>query len=221
MPIKLEPEHYITESGCWVCDTHKQIRIDGKKRSIVYHYYTSKYGPIPDETPIIPTCKTKGCVNPEHLTIEFGTSYARTAKEIQYKEQPNGCHNVISHKPDTNGYPTIKKNKKKIAIHRYVYMQHNGQISSDVVIRQKCDNPLCCNIEHLEAGTHADNVADRVSRGRSAIGEDNGRKQLTEDSVKYIRDNSEISNSELAKKFKVDPSTIRDVKSFKTWKHVK
>jgi ribosome-binding protein aMBF1 (putative translation factor) len=46
-------------------------------------------------------------------------------------------------------------------------------------------------------------------------------RELTEDKVRYIRKNAETSNSELSKKFKVDPSTIRDVKKFKTWKHVK
>ena len=39
------------------------------------------------------------------------------------------------------------------------------------VVRHACDNPPCCNPLHLLGGTHADNVADKVRRGRVPRGE--------------------------------------------------
>ena len=66
--------------------------------------------------------------------------------------------------------------KKKVIAHRAAYMLYHGvELTSDVIIRHTCDNPQCIAEIHLIKGTHQDNVADRVSRGRSATGERNGR----------------------------------------------
>ena len=39
-----------------------------------------------------------------------------------------------------------------------------GEIPKGMVIRHKCDNPNCCNIEHLEIGTQKDNIEDMIKR---------------------------------------------------------
>jgi hypothetical protein len=105
------------------------------------------------------------------------------------------------------------------AAHRIAYTITKGDIPAGLIVRHSCDNPLCCNPDHLEIGTHQDNVADRVSRNRSAIGEDNGRAKLSEEDVRRIR-RSPLSNETLARTFKVDPSTIKAVRTGDTWKHV-
>lgn len=55
--------------------------------------------------------------------------------------------------------------------HRFAYRLANGSLDPELIIRHSCDNSLCCNWAHLEVGTHADNVRDRVNRDRSAKGE--------------------------------------------------
>ncbi len=49
--------------------------------------------------------------------------------------------------------------------HRLSFYLHHGYWPN--VCRHRCDNPGCYNPYHLEDGTHADNVADRVARGRT------------------------------------------------------
>ena len=66
--------------------------------------------------------------------------------------------------------------KKNILAHRASFI-YNNNLNIDVndVIMHTCDNPNCVNPKHLIKGTHETNVADRVSKGRSAKGKNNGR----------------------------------------------
>lgn len=65
-----------------------------------------------------------------------------------------------------------------LKIHREVFIAISGIVPE--VVRHTCDNPKCYRIEHLLPGTHADNVADRVTRGRGATGKRNrGGRRLT------------------------------------------
>lgn len=77
-------------------------------------------------------------------------------------------------------YGDFKFDGKAISAHRFAYWLANGQPDEmPEVVRHKCDNPPCCNPHHLIGGTHADNVKDRVQRGRSATGDRNkgGRRK--------------------------------------------
>lgn len=140
-------------------------------------------------------------------------------KELVTETNEQGCELVVSHARTKDGHVRITVNGKSYYLHRLVYSDNYGEIPNDNVVRHKCDNPNCINPEHLELGTHADNVADRVERQRSAKGSQNGRAKLTEDNVRYIR-NSEEKNTHLAKRFNVDEKAIRQIKQNKTWKHV-
>lgn len=141
-------------------------------------------------------------------------------KAIEIEKNEIGCHLVISHKPHQSGYIEKWIDGKRYKLHRFIYEQIHGKIPNDLVIRHKCDNPTCINPDHLEIGTHEDNVEDRVVRNRSAIGISNGRAKLTDEDVRFIRSNKVNTNRELSIMFNVDSKVIRDVKSFKTWRHV-
>lgn len=68
--------------------------------------------------------------------------------------------------------------KYKIRAHRAALI-FDGREPGEAT-RHTCDVPDCVEPLHLIVGTHEENVADRVSRGRSATGDRNkgGRRKV-------------------------------------------
>lgn len=70
---------------------------------------------------------------------------------------------------DRAGYGVATVGGKTEYAHRVAYCRANNVPLESIkgrVIRHSCDNPTCVNPVHLSEGTHADNVADKVSRNR-------------------------------------------------------
>lgn len=104
----------------------------------------------------------------------------------------------------------------RLQAHRMAYLLTWQRWREPEVVRHKCDNRACCNPRHLEPGTHADNVADRVARGRSARGERQGHAVLTEEIVRYVRA-SDKSTKELAEELGVNHGTIGCARNGASW----
>lgn len=140
-------------------------------------------------------------------------------KELEYEISDNGCWLVTSHKPNKDGYPQLRRNGKLTKAHKFMYESVKGEIPEGFVVRHTCDNPTCCNPEHLILGSQLDNIKDRVERNRSAVGTNNGNVRLTEEDVRHIRQ-SELSTGKLAKAYSMDAKSIWNIRNYKTWKHV-
>lgn len=52
-------------------------------------------------------------------------------------------------------------------IHRISYKVFVWEIPKWLLVCHKCDNPICCNPEHLFLWTHIDNMNDMVSKWRN------------------------------------------------------
>lgn len=86
-----------------------------------------------------------------------------------------------------------------------------------------CDNPPCCNPNHLYTGDPAANAQDRRRRGRSMRGSAHYVAKLTENDVRAIRMDRTVgglSHSQLAKKYGVSMSNIRNIVMGRTWAHL-
>ena len=98
--------------------------------------------------------------------------------------------------------------------HRMAYILVNGPLNDNEIVRHRCDNPSCCNPRHLIKGSQKDNMQDCVSRGRIARGQRNGRCKLSDEQVRFIRQNPErMTGRRMAKKFGVAESTISYIRN--------
>jgi len=75
--------------------------------------------------------------------------------------------------PNAGGYG-VRQRKKTVRefgtayVHRQILMMA-GVDTEGLVVRHKCDNRICFRFDHLEVGTHQDNVRDMVERGRNYV----------------------------------------------------
>ena len=131
-----------------------------------------------------------------------------------------GCHNWIGSK--VWGYGKFWDNKQYRA-HRWIYEYLNGPIPEGLVVRHMCHNRSCVNPEHLELGTHQDNMDDMIKAGRVARGEKNASNtELTKEVVILIkkflkRHNGYGVSAFLGRWFNIKRRTICDIKLGKTW----
>jgi hypothetical protein len=101
----------------------------------------------------------------------------------------------------------------------YSWYLHNGVNLGGLHVLHTCDNALCVNPDHLFLGTHQDNMDDKVAKGRQARGEGHGRARLTEDDIRAMR-SSGLSESRVAKKWRISPSHAHRIMTRERWAHV-
>lgn len=126
------------------------------------------------------------------------------------------------------GYGNGHWEGEQVMLHRLAYCFNKripvSQIKGSVVMHT-CDNPRCINPAHLRLGSQDDNMKDMQGKGRMSKGSDHYISKLTEDVVRYIRENyiprhPEFGGRALARKFGVDPVTVCEARTGKKWKSV-
>lgn len=79
----------------------------------------------------------------------------------------NGCLEWDGSRTDFgHGRFTLGKGTVWILSHVYAWTQARGPVPEGLFVLHHCDNPPCCDVEHLFLGTKADNTADMMAKGR-------------------------------------------------------
>src|ERR1700761_773896 len=96
-----------------------------------------------------------------------------------YKVDENGCW-IWNGAVSGNGYGINTRAGKGKRMHREYYTHFKGPIPEGMHVCHRCDVPRCVNPDHLFLGTNADNMADKVAKGRQTRGAASKSARLTE-----------------------------------------
>ena len=127
-----------------------------------------------------------------------------------------------------NGYGRIMIKRKSYLAHRLSYFLFKGDIPTGLYVCHHCDNPSCVNPDHLFLGTPTDNMKDASRKGRVKIpiesysrDETHQVAKLTNEQVRFIRENPQITGRILSRMFGVTPTAISCARRYKTFRDVK
>lgn len=89
-------------------------------------------------------------------------------------DHPDPCWEFTSAK-DKDGYgqcqhARVARDASVSRAHQLAWFMMNGKIPNGMMVCHKCDNPSCCNPNHLFLGTAQDNNDDMWSKGRWVSG---------------------------------------------------
>jgi hypothetical protein len=109
--------------------------------------------------------------------------------------------------------------------HRVAFFLTHGKWPSNFATHE-CDNPPCCNPAHLVDADAKKNAQDMARRGRvrggARPGEENHASKLLTRQVRLIHEMYRRGSTvqELAERFDVSDTMIRNIVSGRAWRHV-
>lgn len=138
------------------------------------------------------------------------------------------------------GYGRVQIDGFTYYAHRVIYnLAYPGRITLEAPRRREdtgwllhtCDNPICCNPNHLVVGTHQDNMTDKKTKGRSKIWRgslETPNAKLNADDIRAIRETVRIrretgigpTNAELAAQYEISVPSVKSAVAGRTYKDV-
>ena len=133
------------------------------------------------------TCKVDGCGRESHTRGWCATHYRRVMRRgdagagvpfmglaktpTQRLEERStlvpfcGCRLWFG-AGEQDGYGVIYYEGRTQNAHRVAWQLAHGAIPEGLQVLHECDTPACINVKHLFLGTAADNMADKMKKGR-------------------------------------------------------
>lgn len=123
------------------------------------------------------------------------------------------------------GYGCFGKSKKhERYAHRFAWEDRFGPIPEGAEVCHECDNPPCCNPEHLKLGSHQENMMGMLRRNRfpDRRGILATTVRLKENEVIAIREraHSRESRIKIAADYGISKSTVSSIYWRRSWSHL-
>lgn len=165
----------------------------------------------------------------------FITKVVKTCSECgnrYFRDKQVTRYNYLKLSANDKGYSHVKLYKggkgkfKSKSAHRLVLEAFVGPCPEGLQCRHLDGNPSNNKLSNLKWGTRKKNMADREKHGRHDKGSNSVKAKLTEADIPIIRKRLKDANyrrgilTAIAKDYKVDAATIRDIRDGLTWKHV-
>jgi hypothetical protein len=168
------------------------------------------------------------------LTAEFiNRFWSKTTRNLE-----TGCVEW-QHASFRRGYGSVNIRRRAFLAHRVAFFIGNGTDPIQSLVCHRCDNPRCCNPQHLFLGSFKDNTMDASTKGRLAtgdahpsrkpgawqhvVGSRNVNSNLSEVQVLDIRRlgrENNLSLNQLARLFSVGKSCINHIVHRRSWQHI-
>lgn len=145
------------------------------------------------------------------IKIAAGKIVARLKQVVTQNFVPGACWEWQGAK-NQEGYGTIMAGKRMWRTHRVMWTNTYGEIPEGLVVMHLCNNPKCCNPDHLRVGTLSDNSKYHHKTSKNAV--------YTPDQVKHIIDNPTIRSVDIAKDMGVPYSFVYNVRTGKVWNQI-
>ncbi len=124
---------------------------------------------------------------------------------------------------DRNGYGIFFFHGTRRPAHELALSFTTGEVRSPGLDTcHSCDDPRCCNPNHLRFDTRQSNVDDMVRRGRNSVGSAHPSAKLTEQDVLTIRMRraNGARQKDLARDFGISEGEVQGIVYGLRWKHV-
>jgi len=113
------------------------------------------------------------------------------------------------------GYGIFQSQGMPKLAHRAAYKLTTGDDPRDMLVCHKCDNPPCCNPNHLFKGTNTENIRDSVTKGRLHNSVPYGWPEIKE--IRDLYATEEFRISDLAVRFGISKGAVYDILINKHW----
>lgn len=197
--------------------------------TLVLPEFTDKYAPDADnqkgeflrDLEFLIFAVTRDYIFPPDAMERFWARVNKNGPIIKEELGPCWIHNGTRTR---TGYGVCWLQGKPCLAHRFMWQFENGLIDGKIIICHKCDNTNCCRIEHLFAGSSADNMYDMWGKGRGTHGEKHYNTKLSNDDVVAIFQRANVGTrgmqAFLAREYGVDQVTISAIANGWLWRKV-